>query len=60
MKFNGFEKYLIIQGLNIVKEQAKTEIREAIAKGEMPIMTEDFIDITVKEALDKLNKLTVE
>jgi len=60
MKFSGFEKYLIVQGLNMVKEQSKTEIREAIAKGEHPIMTEEFIDITVKEALDKLNTLSVE
>jgi hypothetical protein len=60
MKFNGFEKYLIVQGLNMAKEQAVNEIREAIAKGEHPIMTEGFIDITVKETLDKLNKLTVE
>jgi hypothetical protein len=60
MKFNGFEKYLIVQGLNMAKEQAKTEIREQIANGQMPIMTEEFIDITVKETLNKLNNLSVE
>ena len=60
MKFNGFEKYLIVQGLNIAKEQAKNEIREQIAEGKMPIMTEEFIEMTVKETLDKLNKLTIE
>jgi hypothetical protein len=60
MKFNGFEKYLIVQGLNMAKEQAINEIRESIANGEHPIMTEGFIDITIKEALDKLNTLSVE
>jgi hypothetical protein len=59
MKFSGFEKYLIVQGLNMAKEQAITEIREQISKGEHPIMTEGFIDITVKETLNKLNNLSV-
>jgi hypothetical protein len=44
----------------MAKEQAKTEIREQIANGQMPIMTEEFIDITVKETLNKLNNLSVE
>ena len=60
MKFNDFEKYLMIKGLILVEEQTKNEIREQIAEGGHPIMTEGFTEMTIKEILNKLNFLTIE
>jgi len=57
-KFNGFEKYLLEQGLNMVMEQMKIDIRQAEAKGKNALMTEGYVDMIGKETLEKLVSLT--
>tara|TARA_R110000868_G_scaffold14247_3_gene66251 strand:+ start:2371 stop:2565 length:195 start_codon:yes stop_codon:yes gene_type:complete len=57
-KFNGFEKYLLEQGLNMVMEQMKIDIRQAEAKGKNALMTEGYVDMIGRETLEKLVSLT--
>jgi len=57
-KFTGFEAYLIEQGLIIVKGKWIEELNAMMEDGKRPIMTPGFIEITVKEALEKLELLT--
>ena len=57
-KFNGFEKYLLEQGLNMVMEQMKIDIREVEVKGKNALMTEGYVDMIGKETLEKLVSLT--
>tara|TARA_R110000803_G_scaffold88934_4_gene156024 strand:- start:892 stop:1083 length:192 start_codon:yes stop_codon:yes gene_type:complete len=57
-KFNGFEKHLLEQGLEMVMEQMKSDIREIEAKGKNALMTEGYVDMIGKETLDKLVSLT--
>ena len=58
MKFTGFETHLIKQGLNIIKAKWIEDIKSMEADNKRPIMTTRFIEMTVKEALEKLEKLT--
>jgi len=58
-KFNGFEAWLILEGLKLAAEDMKQGIEETIAKGKMPLMTTGYIDMVVKETIDKVNSLTL-
>lgn len=58
-KFNGFEKYLLEQGLNMVMEQMKIDIRKVEAEGNNALMTEGYVDMVGKETLEKLVSLTL-
>lgn len=58
-KFNGFEAWLVIEGLKLAAEDMKQGIEETIAKGKMPLMTTGYIDMVVKETIDKVNSLTL-
>jgi hypothetical protein len=55
MKLNEFEKYLIVNGLEHVEVQMKLEIKVAIDNGKRPLMTEDYVEMMMKELKDKLN-----
>lgn len=57
-KFNGFQAFLLKEGLAKVSKEMKNEIRETIEAGENHIMTEGYVDMMVKEALELLDKLT--
>tara|TARA_R110000787_G_C13174628_1_gene421136 strand:+ start:106 stop:297 length:192 start_codon:yes stop_codon:yes gene_type:complete len=58
-KFNGFEKHLLEQGLEMVMEQMKSDIREIEDKGKNALMTEGYVDMIGKETLEKLVNLTL-
>ena len=58
-KLNGFEKYLIEEGLKLVAAQMKAEITVAEAKGKTALFTTGFVDMTVDETLSKLEDLTI-
>lgn len=58
-KFNGFEAWLIVEGLKFAAEDMKSGIEETIANGKMPLMTTGYIDMIVKEAIEKVNSLTL-
>ena len=57
-KFNGFESHLLEQGLSMVMEAMKKDIRDIEEKGKNAMMTEGYVDMIGKETLDKLISLT--
>jgi len=58
-KLNGFENYLTTTGVQIIAEQMKEDIRETIKLGKNPIMTEDYVDMVVADAIHKINSFTL-
>jgi hypothetical protein len=58
-KLNGFESYLIVEGLNKLALEMKAEIRDMEEAGKRPLMTTGYIDMVVKDALDKINAYTL-
>jgi hypothetical protein len=58
-KLNGFESYLVIEGLNNLKEEYKKDIRRVIEEGKNPLMTENYIEMVVEETINKIKQLTL-
>jgi hypothetical protein len=58
-KFNGFEAYLILEGLKEVAIQIKASIEDTVANGKMPLMTTGYVDMVIKDAVEKVNSLTI-
>ena len=58
-KFNGFEKYLIVEGLNKLATEMKAEIRNLEEEGKRPLMTTGYIDMVLKDTLDKVTNFTI-
>ena len=58
-KFNGFEAWLILEGLKLAAEDMKQGIEQAVANGKIPLMTTGYVDMVIKEAVDKVNSLTI-
>jgi len=58
-KLNGFESYLVIEGLNGIKEEYKKDIRRIISEGKNPIMTEGYIEMVVEDTINKIKQLTI-
>jgi hypothetical protein len=58
-KFNGFEAYLILEGLKEVSASMKEGIEKTLAEGKMPIMTTGYVDMIVAETIEKVNSLTL-
>lgn len=58
-KFNGFEAYLILEGLKEVAASMKEGIEKTEAEGKLPLMTTGYVDMVIKDAVEKVNSLTV-
>ena len=58
-KFNGFEAYLILEGLKEVAASMKEGIEKTLAEGKMPLMTAGYVDMIVAETVEKVNSLTL-
>jgi hypothetical protein len=58
-KLNGFESYLVVEGLNKLALEMKAEIRAAEEVGKRPLMTTGYVDMVVKDALEKITSFTV-
>jgi hypothetical protein len=58
-KFNGFEAYLILEGLKEVAASMKEGIEKTLAEGKMPLMTTGYVDMVIKDAVEKVNSLTL-
>ena len=58
-KLNGFESYLVLNGLEEVRAQMVTEIQEAEASGKCPIMTAGYVNMIIDETIDKIKSLTL-
>jgi hypothetical protein len=57
-KLNGFECWLITEGLNAIRNEWKKDIREVEAQGKNPLMTADYADMVITETIDKIKALT--
>jgi len=58
-KLNSFESYLVIEGLNSLKEEYKKDIRRVVEEGKNPLMTEGYIEMVVEETINKIKQLTL-
>jgi len=58
-KLNGFESYLVIEGLNILRSEWRNEIKLAETNGKIPLMTEAYVDMVVEETIEKIKTLTL-
>ena len=58
-KLNGFENYLVIEGLAMLRDAWKKDIEEVRAKGKNPLMTEGYVDMVVTDAIEKIKALTL-
>ncbi len=58
-KFNGFEKYLLVQGLERVSLEMKADIRDLEERGKNPLMTIGYVEMVVRDTLDKLTSFTL-
>lgn len=58
-KFNLFEAHLILEGLKEVAASMKEGIEKTEAEGKLPLMTTGYVDMVIKEAIDKVNSLTL-
>lgn len=54
-----FEKYLLVQGLERVALEMKVDIRNIEESGKNPLMTIGYVDMVVRDVLDKLNSFTL-
>ena len=58
-KLNGFESYLVIEGLNAIRNQWKKDIKEVEAQGKNALMTEGYVDMVVTDTIEKIKSLTL-
>jgi hypothetical protein len=58
-KLNGFEGYLVIEGLNILRDEWRNEIKLVETNGKIPLMTEAYVDMVVDETIEKIKLLTL-
>ena len=58
-KLNGFENYLVLEGLACMRRQMKMDILEIQSEGKNPIMTIGYVDMVVDEAIEKIKSLTL-
>jgi hypothetical protein len=57
-KFNGFEGFLIKEGLKKVMADMLAEIDKAEGNGKRPIMTAGFVMMTIEELAKKVEEMT--
>ena len=58
-KFNGFEAYLIDQGLVAIHKQMVSDIELMLSKGKIPLMTTGYVDMVIKDIQKKLMAFTL-
>jgi hypothetical protein len=57
-KLNGFENWLILTGLELVKENFIKEISEATSKGKNHLFTPQYIEQMIEQTKTNINTLT--
>jgi hypothetical protein len=58
-KLNGFESYLVLEGLASMRRTMKMDILEIQADGKNPIMTTGYVDMVIDETIEKIKTLTL-
>jgi hypothetical protein len=60
VELNGFEVFLIKEGLKTVREQMKQDIRDIELEGKNSIMTEGYVDMICDELESKLKLVNLQ
>jgi hypothetical protein len=50
-KFNGYEMWLITEGLKLAAKGMKEEIRKTEESGKMPLMTPGYVDMITNDLI---------
>ena len=58
-KLNGFESYLVVQGLNKMCEEMKEDIIAYEKMGKVPLMTTSYVDMVIADTIKKIELLTL-
>ena len=58
-KLNGFESFLVTQGLELLREQMVNDIAEYIRQGKTSLMTTGFVDDSIDATIKKIELLTL-
>jgi hypothetical protein len=58
-KLNGFESWLILEGLKLAADDMKNGIEKMESEGKRALMTTGYVDMIVKDAVEKVKSLTV-
>ena len=58
-KLNGFEKYLIVTGVERVALEMKADIRDLEERGKNPLMTIGYVESVMKELLSKVDSFSI-
>jgi len=58
-KFNGWENALLKRGLKILQKEMEEEIEKIEASGRNPIMTKGFVEMSLKELKEKIDRCTL-
>ena len=59
VKLNGFEKYLIVTGVERVALEMKCDIRNIEESGKNPLMTIGYVEMVMKELLSKVDSFSI-
>jgi hypothetical protein len=54
VELNGFEMYLLIQGLNVVRQDMIEDIKKLQIEGKTPLWTEGYVNMICDELAKKL------
>lgn len=58
-KLNGFESYLVLEGLAVMKKAMTEDIEKIKAEGKNPIVTVEYLDMIINETIDKIKAVTL-
>jgi hypothetical protein len=58
-KLNGFESYLVLEGLVAMRKQMVKDIEDIEASGKNPIMTSGYVHMVIEDTIEKIKLLTI-
>ena len=58
-KLNGFEKFLIVTGVERVALEMKADIRDIEEKGKTPLMTIGYVEMVMSDLLAKVDSFSI-
>ena len=58
-KLNGFESFLIKQGLEVMRAEMIKDINEYERQGKIPLMTTGFVEDSIDAVIKKIELLTL-
>lgn len=58
-KLNGFESYLVLEGLAAMRNAMIKDIEESEMNGKNPIMTAGYVNMVIDDTIEKIKVLTL-